>query len=242
MKVELHLHTSRYSGCAEAGPAELMAALTEAAYEAVFLTEHDRVWPDPEIQSLQRQFPAIRIFPGLERTICDDPLQHLLVLGTNDPEYLATSDAAEIILKARAAGHLTVLAHPFRWDGGDEILWGQILPDAVEYHTPHQEGAQARAALAAAAERGVPAVNGGDVHALSFVNRCWVQTAQPVREADDIRRIVLAGEYANCARLLWGVSMQPCRIEPPRRPRGPRRPGPWREDAKRKDPALDRKP
>ncbi len=48
MKVELHLHTTRYSGCAVATGGELMERMVEIGYEAVFITEHDAVWSDGE--------------------------------------------------------------------------------------------------------------------------------------------------------------------------------------------------
>jgi len=84
MKVELHLHTSRYSGCATATPFELMEALIGYGYDAVFVTEHDTVWPDWELRQLQEEFQDIRILPGVELTLGPDQTQHLLVLGTQD--------------------------------------------------------------------------------------------------------------------------------------------------------------
>ena len=57
MKVELHLHTSRYSACAVCRPAEMMNGLIARGYEAVYITEHDAVWETAELNDLRRQFP-----------------------------------------------------------------------------------------------------------------------------------------------------------------------------------------
>ena len=197
MKVELHLHTSRYSMCADATPFELMDALIESGYDAVFLTEHDAVWSDWEIEDLRGRYPAIRIFSGVEITFSWDPIQHLLVLGTNDPAYLEIEDPVAVVRRAREAGHLTIAAHPFRWDGAGEVLEQDPPPDAIEYRTCNQNAAQALQALTAAVERKLPLVNSGDVHALSFVNRYWIETTRPLAEAQDIRPIVLGGHYTN---------------------------------------------
>ena len=99
MKVELHLHTRRYSGCATATPAEMMRTLIAAGYEAVYITEHDAVWSAAEIAELQEAFPPIRIFPGVELSVGTGvmPLQHLLVLGTTDPDLLAVRDAGRVL-------------------------------------------------------------------------------------------------------------------------------------------------
>ena len=197
MKIELHLHTSLYSPCAANTPDEMVRALVETGYDAVYITEHDAVWRDSELWALQRKFPRIRIFPGVELSLGD---QHLLVLGTNDPDYLRILDPAEVLEKARGEGHMTVLAHPFRWRGGAEMLWEYLRPDAIEYRTCNQDAMMGGVALDTARNLRLRVVNAGDVHALSFINRFYIQTQRDVEQADEIRRIVLDGAYS-----LWPV-------------------------------------
>lgn len=64
MKVELHLHTNRYSGCSVNSPEQLVERLIRTGYEAVFITEHSAVWGDDELAELQGHFGQIRIFPN----------------------------------------------------------------------------------------------------------------------------------------------------------------------------------
>jgi len=199
MKVELHLHTSRRSSCAACSVPDAMRRLIQCGYEAVYVTEHDAVWPDWELENLRERFGEIRIFPGVELTITRQPLQHLLVLGTSDMEYLRLLEPADVLNKARAEGHLTILAHPFRWNGPMEGLLGTgPLPDAIEYRTPNHEPERADLALHVNEHMHLPLINAGDVHALDFINRFWIQTDRPLVQADDIRPIILAGQYENC--------------------------------------------
>lgn len=195
MKVELHLHTMRYSGCAVATPAELMAELIRLGYGAVFITEHDAVWNQWELSSLRKDFPAIGIFPGMELSL--DTGEHLLVLGTNDSQYLELRDGPKVIERARAKGHLTILAHPFRWSKSASLLMGDFLPDAIEFRTNNHDAAGAAKAQEAAERLGLPLVNSGDIHALSMLNHHWIQTRQNVVTGTDIRPIVLKGQYEN---------------------------------------------
>ncbi len=197
MKVELHLHTSRYSACSKATPAELMERLVQSGYEAVFITEHDAVWSEREIEQLQQGFPDIRIFPGVELSTGPQKMQHLLILGTTDPEYTRLGDVAEILAKARDEGHLTVLAHPFRWEGGAEMLDNGLLPDALEFRTNNQNRKKAKIAADAAERLGLPLVNSGDVHGLKFVNHFWIETDMPLGKATNIRAVVLNRAYVN---------------------------------------------
>ena len=199
MKVELHCHTSRYSACARHEPSELMEHFIRAGYGAVYLTEHDAVWPPEELAQLQRRFPAPRIFPGVELMVDGSLTQHIVVLGTSDEEYLKIRhDSAAVLRKARAEGRLTILAHPFRWEGGAGVLDGPELPDALEYHTGNQDGAAAHRSLLAALRLGLPFLNAGDVHGSDFINRFWIETGPELFRPDDIRSVVLERTYRNC--------------------------------------------
>lgn len=198
MKVELHCHTSRYSACSKATPAELMEQMIQTGYEAVYITEHDAVWSEREIEQLQQGFPDIRIFGGVELSTGAERMQHLLVLGTTDREYTRLADAAEILKKARDDGCLTVLAHPFRWEGGAEMLDNGLMPDAIEYCTTHHAPKEAEIAAEVAAGLGLPMVNVGDVHGLDFLNRFWIETDRPLLKAGDVRTVVLNRAYVNC--------------------------------------------
>ena len=49
MIVDLHVHTSRYSGCGKSTPEEMVAAAQAAGIEAMVLTEHHIIWPEDEV-------------------------------------------------------------------------------------------------------------------------------------------------------------------------------------------------
>ena len=156
MKVELHLHTSRYSQCAVNTPAEVISRLVETGYDAVYITEHNKIWPADEIAQLQADFPQIRIFSGLELTI---DRQDLLILPADDPAYLLMDSAKEILTAARQENRLTVLAHPYRLEGGAVMLDQGFLPDALEYRSPNQNAESAAKSLVASERLGLPVVN-----------------------------------------------------------------------------------
>ena len=198
MKVELHLHTTRFSGCALCSPAQMISALVERNYNAVYITEHDAVWPEDELKLLRAEFPTIKIFPGMELTLTEGG--HLLVLGSNDKAYLKMNQPAEILQRAKHLGHLTILAHPFRWAGGDEILQSHNLPDALEYRTNNHDAAGGLLARAAADKFCLPLVNAGDCHSVGMVDQFWIETQVELKRQKDIRRIIVEGLYRNCAK------------------------------------------
>lgn len=201
MKIELHLHTSRYSVCAINSPQEIMQGLVETGYDAVFITEHNSIWSDAELAELRAEFPKLLIFPGMELTNVDCPAGDILVLGSNDSEYLRlTADPAAILEKARHDGCLTVLAHPHRFEHCDGLLRAGLMPDAIEQRTGGTDANQAVLARVTAESMGLKLVNAGDVHAVEIINHFWIETAAPLENATDIREIVLAGAYENRMR------------------------------------------
>jgi predicted metal-dependent phosphoesterase TrpH len=203
MKVELHCHTSRHSACALCSPREIVCELARNGYEAVFLTEHDAVWSPDEIDELQQVFPEIRLFPGLERTVSRLGFAHVLLLGTTDPAYLSIESESHLLAKARDEGVLSVLAHPFRWEGSSHLLDYGWRPDAIELTTPNHRQELPALSQLASREFGLPLVNSGDVHSFRSLNFAWIDTHQPLREASSIRQVVLEGAYDNCLDREW---------------------------------------
>lgn len=197
MKIELHLHTSKYSECSCNSPQEMMAKLIDNGYDAVYITEHNTVWPQDELNQLQSEFPQIKIFPGIEITTGSMASQHLVVLGTNDPKYSKMSRASEVLENALADGHLTILAHPYRFKGGCEMLDDNLLPDAIEFYTGNHGLEFAIQSLNTAGKLSLPLTNAGDVHALDMIGKFWLETDQPLTTADDIREIIKSGNYTN---------------------------------------------
>jgi predicted metal-dependent phosphoesterase TrpH len=199
VKVELHCHTSRHSACSLFTPEELLTVMVATGYDAVYFTEHATVWAEDDIADLQAKFPTIRIFPGIELVTPTNPYEHLLVLGTSDPEYAVLADHAEwgkVLTKARTEGHLTVLAHPCRFDGGHEMISRNLLPDALELWTCNQsQQVMIDNTRALNATLSLPLVHAGDTHGPDMIDRFWIETHRPLDRADDIRDIILTGDY-----------------------------------------------
>ncbi|MBN1554831.1 MAG: hypothetical protein JXA11_08795 [Phycisphaerae bacterium] len=200
MKIELHLHTNRYSGCAKNSPEEMLDRLVELHYQAVFLTEHDAVWPGDELENLQRHWPQLRIFPGLELTLHNfRGFGHLLILGATEPEFLDIVDPGEALARARQKDYPTILAHPYRWEGAADMLEKGYYPDAIECSTPNVFPEQAILAQVKAGEFRMPVVNSGDAHGVDFLGRYWIETAESIESPAQMRQILLEGSYDNCS-------------------------------------------
>ncbi len=197
MKVELHSHTTRYSSCSEMAPDELVSMAEACGYDALFITEHGRVWTPDELAELEEMCEDLTIFPGIEISLSGGV--DLLVLGASDPIYEVLSAPHEVLAQACADGLPTIVAHPFRW--GDEIPEYCKLADAVEVKTcNHGLPPQALSAEAYARANNQAPVNSSDAHGLNFLNKFWIETPERFDSPEQLRRLILSGRYVNRTR------------------------------------------
>lgn len=197
MKVEIHAHTEKYSPCSMIPPRELVLMAEASGYDALFITEHARVWSARELAGLREMCERVHIFPGIEIS-CGDGVD-LLVLGADDPVYETLTAPNEIFAQACADGYLTVLAHPFRWL--DQVPEFCALADAIEAQTcNHGIPEQVERARRYAEEHNMAALNASDAHGLNFMNKFWVETDTTFDTPQEFRRLILSGHYRNHAR------------------------------------------
>ena len=166
-------------------------------YDALFLTDHGKVWSGRELAALREWADHVLIFPGIEISLPESV--DILVLGASDPIYESLTTPSEVFAQACADGFLTVIAHPFRWL--DKLPSYCELADAIELRTcnyPSEE--QARIALDYAETKNLAGVHGSDAHGLNYMNRFWLETTESFSNPQEFRRLIVSGQYVNRMR------------------------------------------
>lgn len=166
-------------------------------YDAIFITEHNRVWPRHDLAEMREMCENLRIFGGIEISL---PFRHdVLVLGAEDPIYETLSTPEDVLAQACADGLLTVLAHPFRFH--EELPGFCGLVDAIEVCTcNHSDPKHLEAARMYARRHRLAEVYSSDAHGLNFMNKFWIESRDAFRTPQDFRHIVLSGHFENCTR------------------------------------------
>lgn len=188
-RIDLHVHTGRYSQCAEfVDPYEIEHHALRAGLDAVVLTEHDILWEEEELGVLQQSASQIRFFRGIEVSARDC---HLIVIGIDDAGTLFRGvSAEEVIETAHDNGGCVILAHPYR-DADPSLIPVQLI-DAIEVGSTSFTETEALRALELCKQFGKPAVASSDGHALSRIGWAWTELPRkPENEhslADQIRR------------------------------------------------------
>ena len=199
MKVEIHCHTDVHSACSRIPPRELVAMADAAGYDAVFITDHGKVWSPRELAGLHEMSDRLRVYPGIEITFPEG--RDILVLGADNPVYESLTTPSEVFAQACADGYLTVIAHPFRWH--EDLPDFFTLADAIEVLTcNHPEERMAARARAYAERHNMAGVYASDAHGLNFMNKFWLETVESFDTPQEFRRIIVSRRFENRTREL----------------------------------------
>lgn len=133
MKIDMHLHTSEYSACASSSIKEQLHAAFENGIEAVFITDHMKLFPEEQLLKYRKKYPELRIFQGIEVTVQDSGWEDFIVLGIHDPyingDKWRYRDLYNYVRKNN--GYL-IHAHPYRYSNKIACDTANYPPDAVE--------------------------------------------------------------------------------------------------------------
>jgi len=195
VRIDLHVHTGRYSQCAELVDPYLMAEwATRAGIDGVVVTDHDVLWAEEEMLHLRCTCPGVRFYRGME---CS--LEHVVVIGLDDAGMLQRgASLSEVADYARPRGAVVILAHPYR--DADPLTLPLDLVDAVEVGSTSFTAEEAKAACRLAVRLGKPQVACSDAHSLSRIGYGCTEFAR--LPGDE-------GELAEMIRRGWGRPILP---------------------------------
>jgi predicted metal-dependent phosphoesterase TrpH len=203
LEIDLHIHTSRYSGCSNIDPVKLLRKAKAVGLDGIALTEHGICWSAESIEQVRRksQITDLVILPGQE-VACYTKSGHFqgefLVFGPD--RSLGSNRTLEAILEiVHGEGGVVIAAHPFRklpggrgFYGAGEGVYGAGL-DGLEIEHPSYDYESRLLAKRAQEELQIAGTGGSDAHDLSAVGICRTIFFQSVRDVDSLCREVRAG-------------------------------------------------
>jgi predicted metal-dependent phosphoesterase TrpH len=195
---DLHIHTHHSDG--QDGPGEVLAWATRIGLDVIAITDHDQIDGARIAAEMSRREPdAPGVVVGEEVSSLEGHILGLFLERLIPPGMSAEATVAAI----HEQGGLAVAAHPYwrassvdhrgwRYGLGDRIA--ELELDAVEVvnggFTPSMIGANRRAGWVVEALGRTP-VGGSDAHVKHALG--WGHTRFAGREAEDLRRSILAG-------------------------------------------------
>ena len=113
VRIDIHLHTSRYSSCSKLSPEHLVVISGGLPIQAVVITEHDCMWAKEELEELQNQVEGdFRFFRAVEVSTTHG---HVLAYSLRDSRKVSMGMPLEDLARmAQEDNAALVLAHPGR--------------------------------------------------------------------------------------------------------------------------------
>jgi hypothetical protein len=174
MRIDLHVHTSRYSSCGHATPEEMAQAALDHGLDGIVLTEHNVTWPLDELAELRAAFPALTILSGIE-----------LTSDRGDDYLVPRLPAEEIVQRSQRLGGVVILAHPYRYrDDVPEILFTCPV-DGIEVASCNMHGGASQGAVRLVQALGAFPVWNSDAHHTRYVG--LYANVLPGRIADEVQ-------------------------------------------------------
>lgn len=92
-RFDLHLHTTRYSGCSALAPQRACELALARGLDGLVITEHRVKWSEAELAPLREAFPGLLVLAGMEVTLAEG--HDVVLLGEELP------DRAPLLMRAR---------------------------------------------------------------------------------------------------------------------------------------------
>ena len=183
LRLDIHLHTSRYSGDSQLAPEKLIEKAVATGLDGVVITEHHHIWDPNELAELVEAGPApgFILLSGFEYT---SSAGDILIYGLEpdrckefEPWKLTPGEAVD---KAHELGAACVAAHPTRLGlGFDEKIFNLPL-DGIEVASCNLTDNEQRLASKLAVDLGILAVAGSDAHELKNTGKYATEFSGPV--------------------------------------------------------------
>jgi predicted metal-dependent phosphoesterase TrpH len=189
MLIDLHCHTLPRSTCSQLQPDQLVEAARAAGLDGICLTEHDRWWPEDELQAL-RQRTGFLVLSGVELTT---DMGHVLAFGL--PESASGAVAAELASRAAESGALLFLAHPARENLlrlNRQTIDTFASVEAINGSDSHLKN---MAATGIARAFRLPGIAGSDAHTLAEVGRAATRFEREIRDGSSFVNALRLGRY-----------------------------------------------
>jgi predicted metal-dependent phosphoesterase TrpH len=187
MLFDLHMHTRRYSPDSEIDPFDLVRRAREIGLDGIVITEHDRLWPEDELEELRAAAPGLVVLGGVEVSGRNGDL---LCYGVTDLTDLRRGMGwGELCREVRRQGGATVAAHPYRWGQDFDALLKEEQPDltGLEVMSNNMDpDLRRRAAEFLERSAEYATLGNSDAHELAIVGVCCTEFNAEVRTSADL--------------------------------------------------------
>lgn len=201
IKADLHIHTSRFSGCSTIDPVAAVKKASDLGLDLIAFTDHGIRWPDDALKEVidQSGVTDLVVLSGQEAA-CYSIQGHFqgefIVFGY--PKSLGSNKTAEqLIQMVHDEGGVVIAAHPFKKQAGGDGFYGcgqfiqKLEVDGLEIEHPAYGEFERNLAKSAMKQKNIVGIGCSDAHGLNDIG-CFFTLLEG--EIDDIH------SFCDCIR------------------------------------------
>src|SRR5262245_43908007 len=187
MSFDLHMHTRRYSPDSEIDPFDLVRRAREIGLDGIVITEHDKLWPEHELEELRAAAPGLVVLAGVGVSGRNGDL---LCYGVTDLSELRRGMPwGDLCREVRRQGGAAVAAHPYRWGQDFNALLAEEQPDlaGLEMMSNNMDPEiRRRTADFLSRNPNYATLGNSDAHALEVLGACYTEFDAVIRASSDL--------------------------------------------------------
>ncbi|MEQ8187448.1 MAG: PHP-associated domain-containing protein [Candidatus Eremiobacterota bacterium] len=217
IKIDIHCHTSLYSGCSIQTPEDAVETAIRRGIDGIVITEHDILWKKEELAKLQQKYPGFLILNGIEYSAesydmliygipenclipgspkMDEKISKLKIKTKNIfgriPDALKVEHVLDYFGKLGCA---FILPHPFRFNTEMKLSiktikrFHGIEVDSSNFHDEDRE-----LAMKLTQKYKIPAVTASDSHSTKTIGLWYIEIPE-IKNMKDFVRIIKQGKW-----------------------------------------------
>jgi len=195
MRFDLHMHTIRYSPDSVIDPFELVDRAREVGLDGIVITEHDRLWPEKELEELRARAKGLVVLAGVEITGRGGDM---LCYGVSDLAALPRGVTWSVLSReVHRQGGICVAAHPYRWGQPFDDLLAEQQPEleGIEMMSNNMDaGLRTKAADFKQRRPQFTGLGNSDAHEIAVVGCCYTEFDAVIRTNEDLIAAIRVGK------------------------------------------------
>lgn len=203
IKADLHIHTSRFSGCSTIEPLAALKKASDLGLDLIAFTDHGIQWPDDALKEMvdQSGVTDLLVLPGQEAA-CYSVQGYFqgefLVFGY--PKSLGSNKSADQLIRmVHDAGGVVIAAHPFKRQTRGDGFYGcgpfiyELAVDGLEIEHPAYGESERKLAESAMEQKGIVGIGCSDAHELDDIGRFFTMLKGEITDERSFCNCIRAG-------------------------------------------------
>jgi len=193
VRIDLHVHTSRGSPCAELhNPFTIPETMEETDLQGIVVTEHNMMWSLEEIKSLNSGLKNRKIYRGMEVSSGNF---HFIIIGIEKTEDIyAGIHLLTLIDIVNAQGGVVILAHPYSGIPRNEAILIPSGVSAIEIMSTVTRQEDSIRALELCHQNNLISVAGSDAHCAKKVGQYYTLFPYLPDNEKELAAMICSGE------------------------------------------------